>query len=94
MKICFNCSVRFSACCWNCPVYSAVPAKIRNFLAFNPLEAKNRAEYNPGFFSELACLAANNFWHSSRNRLIIWILKRYSLSIQIFLKCGAEQASF
>lgn len=44
--------------------------------------------FNTCYFKELARLEAGNFWFRSRNKLILWALRKYSPKLQSFLEIG------
>lgn len=88
MKICLQCKERFAQLDWYCPACGYRPPLLNGHLAF----AQNLAEDSEGFdaeaFSTLVVLEANNFWFRSRNRLIIYAIKRYFPNAQNFLEIG------
>lgn len=44
--------------------------------------------FKPDFFTELAKFEPNNFWFCSRNRLIVWALRRYFPKAKNFFEIG------
>jgi len=51
-------------------------------------ESQTHSNYNPVFYEKLSVLEANNFWFNSRNRLIIWALRRYFPDAKNFFEIG------
>ncbi|HCF28143.1 MAG TPA: hypothetical protein DEV81_13295 [Cyanobacteria bacterium UBA11049] len=58
-------------------IASLNPLLIEGYLAFAPELAEVNDGFEAIFFSQLARLAARNFWFRSRNRLIVWALRRF-----------------
>lgn len=88
MKVCHTCGTRFADPGWKCPACGATPAMIKGMSAFAPELADASAGFKAGYFHELAHLEARNFWFRSRNRLIVWTLKKYFPLGQNFLEIG------
>jgi SAM-dependent methyltransferase len=88
MKICHACDARFSASGWDCPVCGAAPPLSEGFPNFIAPEKKNGESYDPGFYRELARLETGHFWFSSRQRLILWLLKRRFPAARFFFEIG------
>jgi len=57
-------------------------------LSFAPDLAEANDGFSPSDFAKLANLEAGHFWFRSRNRLIIWALKRYFPEAENFLELG------
>ncbi|NJP08460.1 MAG: class I SAM-dependent methyltransferase [Leptolyngbyaceae cyanobacterium RU_5_1] len=88
MKVCVVCGNRFDQAGWECPVCSSVPEQVDGYLAFAPDLTETSPGFEAGFFEELASLETKNFWFRSRNRLIIWTLKRYFSQANSLLEIG------
>jgi len=88
MKVCLACGHRFDTDGWVCPRCGQSPQLLQGYLAF----AANLAEGNDGFdrehFAQLAEVEADNFWFRSRNRLLVWALRRYFPDARKFLEIG------
>lgn len=88
MKKCIQCHHIFNTQEWQCPNCEYTPKLINGYLAF-ALESIDYVEsYDPDLFARLARLEAENFWFRSRNRLIIWALKKYFSQQEKFLEIG------
>jgi SAM-dependent methyltransferase len=57
-------------------------------LTFERPQPGDRRPYDPGFYPELAGLEEANFWFSSRNRLIAFLLGKHFSSARTFLEVG------
>lgn len=88
MKICPACGARFCSSGWDCPICGEAPLQAGVFPTFGTHELGKREAYNPSFFKELVGLEEYNFWFSSRNRLIIWLLKSHFPIAQNILEIG------
>lgn len=53
-----------------------------------PALAKAGGGFLESHFAELSLVEEGNFWFRSRNRLIVWALKKYAPEIQSFLEIG------
>ena len=71
-----------------CPGCFWCPPIHEGFRAF----AWQLADQNDGFkaeyFAELAALEEAHFWFESRNRIILWALRRYFSDVNSFLEIG------
>ena len=88
MKICSACGERFSKVDWECPSCYHTPEIIDGYLTFAPKLAEASDGYEASIFPKLAPLESKNFWFRSRNRLIIWALRRYFPQAENFLEIG------
>ncbi|MBL1173958.1 class I SAM-dependent methyltransferase [Pantanalinema sp. GBBB05] len=88
MKICYSCSERFNHATWICPACGYQPKKINCHWAFAPEIAQIGNNYEISFFPELFKLEEKNFWFRSRNRLIIWALKKFFPQSRKILEIG------
>ena len=88
MKKCPQCSNLFNSQKWQCPKCEYTPMTINGYLAFSPEIIDHVESYDPVFFAQLAKLEAKNFWFRSRNRLIIWAIKKYFSRLDNFLEIG------
>ena len=88
MKLCIKCGRALEEHGWRCPFCQHAPQEIDGHLAFAP----ELAEHNEGFevehFGKLVELEAGNFWFRSRNRLIIWALRKYFPEARSCLEIG------
>jgi SAM-dependent methyltransferase len=57
-------------------------------LAFAPELAKDSEGFEAGYFARLAEMEAGNFWFRSRNRLLMWALRRYFPEAKTFMEIG------
>src|SRR5215831_10268120 len=88
MRLCNNCGDAFDNLEWRCPVCLHQPKRVNGQLAFSPEMAEETEGFEAEFFSRLFELEGNNFWFRSRNRLLIWSLRRYFPEVQNFLEIG------
>ena len=87
MKRCLRCSAVFAGESWECPRCGHCPDVVAGFPALAPELAKGGAGF-PDAFAELADLEANNFWFRSRNRLLVWALRRHVPHMRRYLEIG------
>ena len=88
MKKCPQCSNLFDSKEWLCCECGYNPKLINGYLAFAPEVIDHIQSYDPVLFAELAKLEAQNFWFRSRNRLIMWAIKKYFPRPENFLEIG------
>jgi SAM-dependent methyltransferase len=88
MKLCVACSSPFSAATWTCPACGASPQTVAGHLAFSPEVAISGSGFKAEYFAGLARLEERNFWFRSRNRLLIWAMRRYFPRAQSLLEVG------
>lgn len=88
MKHCARCQTEFVAADWLCPACAYLPASVDGFPLLAPALAEGGAGFPPGAFEQLAALEAQNFWFRSRNKLIVWALKRHFPAMQRYLEIG------
>ena len=86
MRRCLSCDASFQDT-WACPECSFTPISIEGFLSFAPRLAVNDPD-NPTEFHTLAGIEDGNFWFRSRNRLIVWALRRYFATARNMLEIG------
>lgn len=89
MKKCLKCKRAFSSIDFLCPSCGSEPAiGAEGFLTHAPALEKSGGGFLESHFAELSLLEGGNFWFRSRNRLIVWALKKYAPEIQSFLEIG------
>lgn len=88
MKHCAHCQANFVAADWSCPVCAYLPASVDSFPLLAPELAKEGGGFPPDAFEKLAALEAQNFWFRSRNKLIVWALRRHFPGMQRYLEIG------
>lgn len=99
MRLCLRCGATFASTAhsspapatagsWRCEQCGYEPAQVAGFPAFAPELAGGEQGYEPSHFAELARLEAANFWFRSRNRLIVWALRRYFPGARSFFEVG------
>ncbi|MBI5598459.1 MAG: class I SAM-dependent methyltransferase [Deltaproteobacteria bacterium] len=88
MKLCLVCGAKFASPLYQCPSCRSEPETIGGYPAFSPEMSETSAGFEAGFFEQLYALEANNFWFRSRNRLIIWALRRYFPGARNFFEIG------
>ena len=88
MKVCLACGQRFEADDWRCPGCGQSPELHNGYFAFSPDLAETSDGFSAEYFTQLAKLEAGHFWFRSRNRLLIWALRRYFPHASSFLEIG------
>ena len=88
MKICLACGLRFDPNDFCCPACGHSPELHDGYPAFAPDLAVTSDGFRPSFFDVLAGVEADNFWFESRNRLLMWTLRRYFSNADNFLEIG------
>lgn len=88
MKVCLACREQFAGDHWQCPNCAYSPDEYKGYLAFSPALAESNDGFSAEFFARLAPLEARNFWFTSRNRIVIWALRRYFENAKNYLEIG------
>ena len=88
MKRCLACNSRYASSMANCPNCGFTPELVEGFQAYAPDFAHGGGGFKSRYFSELVRLEEANFWFRSRNRLILWALKKYCGNFQSLLEIG------
>lgn len=88
MRICVHCGEGPISESWHCSSCNFQPMIQNGHVAFAPELDGDHEGYPPDRYPVLAGIEADNFWFRSRNRLILWILKRRFPEIFNFLEIG------
>jgi SAM-dependent methyltransferase len=88
MKLCLACGQRFEGDDWRCPGCGQGPDLRHGHLSFAPDLAESSGGFDAEYFTPLAKLEAGHFWFRSRNRLLIWALRRYFPHASSLLEIG------
>jgi SAM-dependent methyltransferase len=88
MIVCPNCFSHYNAVSGLCLQCGFHPQRISGFEAWSPELAHDSAGFSSDFFEDLAPREEGHFWFRSRNKLIIWALKRYFPKLASFLEVG------
>ena len=92
-KICLKCSDEFEAISWDCPSchFSPKNKKIDTFFyqSFLDEDAQNKLFFDKEDFAKLVDIESNSFWFSTRNRLILQLIKKYCPRFNFFLEVGS-----
>lgn len=88
MKVCRACQAQHAAALIACPECGAEPVRIDGFEADAPELSHGGGGYDPAAFAYLARMEASNFWFRSRNRLIVWALRKYAPRRDSILEVG------
>ena len=88
MKACPSCNTAYSSERWTCPHCGYSVQVLRGHLAFAPDQALENEGFRPEFFADLAALEEGNFWFRARNRLIVWVLRKYFRNAKALLEIG------
>jgi SAM-dependent methyltransferase len=85
-KLCLSCNRSFAGDRWRCPACGWHP-EAREFLEFAPGAAAADA-FDPEGFEHLPAVEGGSFWFRSRNRLIVWALRKYLPQARSLLEVG------
>jgi len=88
VKLCLSCRHQYETLSWQCPACSWEPENIDGRPAFSPDLAAANEGFAPHYFTDLAQSEQGNFWFESRNRLLIWAIRKYFPSAQSMLEIG------
>ncbi len=88
MRLCPDCGATLGAAGWDCGACGHSPQQRAGFVALAPALAAQSEGFDPALFAELAALESRNFWFRSRNRLLVWALRRYFPGAANFLEVG------
>jgi SAM-dependent methyltransferase len=88
MKICLSCGQRFATEGWRCPSCNKYPEVVSGFLLFAPNFAAGNDGFGARYFEKLFKVEAWNFWFRSRNKLLIWALRKYFPQAESFFEIG------
>jgi SAM-dependent methyltransferase len=88
MKICLSCDSTFQVKDNTCSQCGNVIQVVDGFESYAPEMARGGGGFKSDYFSILARLEANNFWFKSRNRIIVWALKKYTKNFRSMLEIG------
>lgn len=88
MKICLQCETCFNSKSWLCPSCNKEPLKCNDILLFAPQLSDKNDGFKADYFKNLFRVEASNFWFRSRNKLLIWAIKKYFPSVKSFLEIG------
>jgi len=88
MKVCLSCGQRFTAEDWSCPSCNKFPEIVEGFLSFASGLASGNDGFGAGYFEKLFKVETGNFWFRSRNKLLIWALRKYFPHAESFFEIG------
>jgi SAM-dependent methyltransferase len=88
MKLCLACTQPFDSDTWRCPNCGHEPAHLDRFPAFAPDLASHGGGFRSEHLEELVKVEAGSFWYESRNRLILYVLRRFFPNLKSFLEIG------
>lgn len=88
MKVCPCCAYYFDKEDWLCPSCGFIPKNIDGFLAFSPELATENEGFDANAFSQLFSLESKNFWFRARNKLVLYLIRRYFSSTTSYLEIG------
>ncbi len=88
MKVCLSCGNRFKSSDWECPVCHHKPEQKNSYPLFAPELAESNTGFDANYFSQLASIEGLNVWFRARNKLLIWVLRRYFLNAKNFMEIG------
>ena len=88
MRRCLKCNACHPMSVSNCPSCGYGPTLMHGFASYAPELSHEGDGFKSSYFAELARLEAANFWFRSRNRLILWALRKYKHEIKSLLEIG------
>jgi len=88
MKVCLLCGQRFISDGWRCPSCNIYPEAVDGFLSFAPDLSIGNDGFATEYFEQLFKLEDENFWFRSRNRLLIWALRKYFPQAESLFEIG------
>jgi SAM-dependent methyltransferase len=88
MKLCPACSAPVIAEDWACARCGHRPPRAGDVPLLAPQAAYSEAAFPAAGFDRLAALEERNYWFRSRNRLIVWALRRYFPRMRSYLELG------
>lgn len=88
MKLCLACGHRFEATGWGCPACGRSPRIVGSLPVFAPDLAGGDGSDAAYLYADIASAEARHFWFRSRNRLIVWALRRYFPGARCVLDMG------
>ena len=88
MRKCTACKHEYDGGSWTCPRCERTPESVDGFLLFSKELAESEGNIDPVHFKKVAEVEPKNFWYRSRNRLILWALKKYFPEIKSFFEIG------
>ena len=71
-----------------CPSCGFAPPMIDGHKAWAPELAEGGGGFKPEYFADLVSSEARNFWFVSRNRLILWAMRKYFPNFKSYLEVG------
>jgi len=88
MRVCPQCCRGPLSENWQCPSCQYQPRREEGWLLFAPDLMKEHEGFPPERYPILARFESGNFWFRSRNKLILWFLKRRFRPMKTFLEIG------
>lgn len=88
MRQCPSCDAPLSEPSWRCPSCSHDPPVEEGFVLLAPALAHGGGGFDPQAFAALAAAEQGSFWFRTRNRLILWTLKRHRPTMERYLEIG------
>lgn len=85
---CPDCHQLYSIENTKCGACGNIPAKVDGFISWTAQVNEKKGGFNENYFSVLSQLEEKHFWFKSRNRLILWMLKKYCPDFKSFLEIG------
>lgn len=89
MRICLKCRQGDLSENWQCPSCHYQPQREGGFLVFAPELMKEHEGFPAERYPVLAPYESGNFWFRSRNKLVLWMLKRCFQQMSTFLEIGS-----
>lgn len=71
-----------------CPSCGFSSPMIAGFNAWAPELAEGGGGFKPEYFADLASCEEQNFWFTSRNKLILWAIQKYFPDFKSYLELG------
>lgn len=88
MRVCLSCGLGFQRDSWLCPGCGREPSSLGRRVLFAPELSKANHGFPAGAHEHLFHVEAGHFWFKSRNRIILWALRKYFPNMSNFFEIG------
>ena len=88
MKKCLKCAHEFESNVWYCPMCFWKPEWHNQVPIISSKYFNENNSFDAAYFVPLAEKEAGHFWFRMRNKLIIWVIRKYGKNLSSFLEIG------
>ncbi|WP_024850582.1 methyltransferase domain-containing protein [Hydrogenovibrio kuenenii] len=88
MKLCLKCGEKYESTLLKCPACNFEYKFIDGFEAYAEKFAEDGGGFEADSFDHLAQVEEDSFWFRSRNRILVWMLKKYCTNMSSYLEVG------